>query len=290
MDKVQNLLDRLHSAAASSGAYSLGSYEAPTVDNYEVEAFSHYLVSQGIDSYTAKATAIKAAATPALGAQIKQAMRASNNGQGIVGMARNQAPGNVVSAANFGLTVRRDTATLNAALPFVLFGQQDAENGYRNILGGLLPAGITLVSVEIGEKAGQANAAVFEYTDGVDTDTVTVTSATYPYPSLLAATSTDLMRMSKIRLELSDATQGAQFRQDIATVSSSPFGKRGTNSISATAFRRPDQFQAGIVDLDATFDIDKETGIISKILPVAGFEMTWNSFVEKFYRQNAIGF
>jgi hypothetical protein len=291
MDKVQQLLNQLHNAAAKGGIRDLDSFEANSSNSYEVAAYEDFLVSQGIDSYTARTTAQKAAATPALAANIRQAMRASNGGsaQGLVRLAPEQASGNLVSAANFGITVIRDTAALAVPLPFVLFGQQDSKNGYRQLLGGLLPTGITLVSVEIGEDAGQPNAAVFTYTDGTDTDTVTVVSNTYPYPSLLEASGSDQMRMSKIRLELSDSTKSAQFREDIKTKSNSPFGKNTENSINATAFRRPDQYQNGIVDLDAVFDIDKETSIISKILPVVAFEYTWNSFVEKFIRSNIRG-
>jgi hypothetical protein len=292
MSKVQQLLDQLQNAASRGGIQHLSSFEASPADSYEVSAYEDFLVGQGIDSYTARTTALKAAATPGMAAQLRQAMRASNTGgsaQGLVGMSAQQASGNVLSAANFGITVKRVTADLAVPLPFVLFGQQDSKNGYRQLLGGLLPAGITLTSVDIGEDAGQPDKAVFSYTDGTDTDTVEVTCGTYPYPSLLEASGSDQMRMSKIRLELSDSTKGAQFREDIRTKSNSPFGKNTENSINATAFRRPDQFQNGIVDLDAIFDIDKETSVISKILPVVGFEYTWNSFVEKFIRSNIRG-
>lgn len=280
--RVQRILDDLAAQARRDG---FRSYEDPTGGNYEVSMYETYLVSTGMDAYTAKAVANKAAVVPQMAANLRQAIAASN-GQGMQGPVFSGAPDPVLAAANFGLTVKRNTAAIAFPLPFAMFGAQDYVNGYRNTLTGqLLPAGVTLVSVTGGEVSGKPNRVDFTYTDGVNSDVVEVTSSTYPYPSLLNSTSVDLLRMSKIRMELSDSTQAAQFRQDIQTVSNSPFGKGSTNKISATAFRRPDQFQAGIVDLDAVFEIDKETSIVSSILPKAGFEVTYNSFVEKFYRQ-----
>jgi hypothetical protein len=285
--QVQQLLDQLAADARASGSGNFDSFEAPA-NSYEVSAFENYLVSQGFDAFTARKTAQKAASTPAMGAQIKQAMRASNQ-QGIVAMSNNQQPGNVLAAASFGITVTRVTATIAQPLPFAIFGQQDYQNGYRNVIGGLLPTGVTLSTVRGGEVNGLANQVEFTYTQGANTDIVRVTSDTYPYPSLLESSGTDLLRMSKIRMELSDATQANQFRQEMQSFSNSPFGKGTSNKISPTSFRTPQQFQTGIVDLDLVIDIDKETALYGRILNVTNFSVTFNSFVEKFYRQITMG-
>lgn len=285
-NSVQQILDQLH--AEAGGNRGLSSYEAP-VDSFEAVGYENFLVSQGFDSYTAKVTAAKATQVPAMAAKIRAAMNASNgrSGQGLVGLSAFQQPGNVLAAANFGITITRATATIPHALPFALFGWQDLHNGYRNVLSDQLPAGVTLLSVKGGENDGLPDQVEFEYTDGVNTDKVIVTSNTYPYPSLLASNAVDTMRMSKIRLELGDPSKTNQFRFDILTKSNSPFGRGSFNKISATSFKTPQQFQQGIVDIDAVFDIDKETSIISKIIAEAGFEYTWNSFLEKFDRNTA---
>lgn len=286
MDNVQNLLNQLAAEARASGAGSFGSFEADA--SYEVPMFEQFLISQGYSALDARSMARTAAQKPAVRQGILKAMQAS--GQGIVALAGNQAPGNVLAAANFGITVRRDTANIAGPLPFAIFGSQDYANGYRGVIQGQLTGGTVLTSVRGGEVNSLPNSVVFTYTNGANVDTITVTSNTYPYPALLNSTNVDLLRMSKIRLELSDATQQAQFSQDILTVANSPFGKSSTNRISATAFKSPQQFQAGIVDLDAIVEIDKETGLYSQILGVVGFSITLNSFVEKFYRQNTKGF
>lgn len=277
--EAQRLIDQLAAEARASGSGNFGAYEA---DHYEVGAFETYLVSTGMDTYTAKSVAEKAAKTPAVAAQLRQAMSASN-GQGLQRI--DNPNGGVLAAANFGITVTRLTAAIaGESLPFVIFGSQDYQNGYREVIQGQLAAGTVLTSVLGGETNGLPDRVQFTYTKGANVDIVEVKSGTYPYPALLNSTNVDLMRMSKIRMELSDNTQAAQFREDLMTVNNSPFGKSGRNRISATAFRRPDQYQNGIVDIDAVIDIDKETGIYSKILPVAGFGVTFNSFVQKFER------
>jgi hypothetical protein len=283
MKNADNLLATLAAIASTAPGNGVNSYEDPASrGNYELAAFESYLVSTGMDSYSARNTAAKAVQVPAMAAAIRQSMQASNTKQGGQGLEYSST----LQAANFGLTITRGTATILQPLPAVLFGYQDSKNGYRNIINGSLPVGVSLRAFEVGEVAGKPDSATFEYSDGVNTDIVSVQSETYPYPGLLEASGSDRMRMSKIRMELSDSTQQSQIRQELKTVSNSPFGKTSTNSVSATAFKRPDQFQAGIVDLDAVFEFDKETSLFTKVIAVAGFSVTYNSFVEKFDRPN----
>lgn len=280
--RVQQILDQLARDANASG---VSGYEN---DSFEAAAFEGYLVSTGMDSYTAKVTAAKAIQVPAMAAKIRQAMTLSNvgDGQGLGRILPGQ-PGNVLAAATFNISVKRLTAALAAPLPFVLFGNQDYTSGYRKIIGGIipLPTGITLTSVKGGEVDGLPNSVRFEYTDGANTDIVEVSSSTYPYPSLLSSTNTDLLRLSKIREKLSNATLTEQYDNDLVTVSSSPFGKSTQNQVTPASFITPEQFQSGVVDIDAVFDVDKETGIASKIIATAAFTVNFSVYVEKFYRQ-----
>lgn len=284
--RVRNILDDLARQARSS---NFSSYEAPT-DSFEASTYETYLVSQGIDAYTARVVAAKAAQTPAMAAQIKQAMNAS--GQGLVGLTQHQQPGNSLAAATFNFTVTRPTINIvGEDLPFALFGPQDYANGYRNIIGGLVPlgAGTVLTSVRGGESDGFPDRVVFTYTNGANVDTVVVTCDTYPYPAFLTATLSDLLRLSKVRMTLSDATQTRQFDQALVSVANSPFGKNVTNRVTPSTFKTPAQFQQGIVDIDAVFDMDKETTLAGRILAVANFSISLPMFVEKYNRPIAKG-
>lgn len=281
--RVQATLNDL-AAMARSGGFS--GYENDPSGGRDAGHYEAFLVRSGMDSYTAQQVGLAASKSPAIAATIKQAMNAQ--GQGLGMPLPNANADNVIGAATFEITVTRLSANIAEDLPFVLFGSQDACNGYRNIIPQLLGAGTVLTSVLIGEPGGAANAnrALFTYTNGANVDTIAVESSTYPYPSLLNSTNVDLLKLNKVRESLSNAALTRQFSLPLIATVNSPFGKGETNRITPSMFVRPDQFQAGIVDLDAVFRIDKETCIVGKIINTAAFVVTFSSFVEKFFRQN----
>ena len=282
-NQVQRILNEL--AAGAAGSY--GSYESAS---YEDQAsYESFLVSSGMSATKARIVAENAVKQPAIAMQIKQAMSEARGGGWGGPLPGGDA---AIAAAQFQFSVKRITATIAEDLPFVIFGSQDAQNGYRNIIPSLLPAGVVLTSVEIGEVAGAANAnrALFTYTQGANVDTIEVTSSTYSYPSLLNSTNADLLKLSKIRMELSNSTLTRQFNLELASYANSPFGKGEQNRVTPASYKRPDQYQNGIVDMDIIFRIDKETSMVGKLINTTGFQVDYNCFVEKFYRQNAKGF
>lgn len=274
--KVQQLINEL---TGQVGNASFSAYEDPT-KQFEVATYEQFLVKSGVDAFNAKRTALAAASSPQLANQLQTAMNKS--GQGLLGLDE-------TIAAQFNIIVTRPTAAIALDLPFAVFGKIASLNGYRQALNGMIPAGVVLTSVEIGEVDGQPNAALFTYTQGANVDTILVEADTYPYPSLLDSTVTDTMRLSKIRMELSDETQARQFRQRISTDVANMFGRSNGNSMNATSFRAPTDFQRGIVDIQARVDIDKETSLISKIINVAAFSVTWAMFVSRFDRRTSKG-
>jgi hypothetical protein len=273
------LLDSLAQEAEYGGNYQLDSYEAD--EAYEIENF---LVSRrGIRRGKARKMAATAVRRPAFKRPMQTAAR-SNGGQGIVSITGNR--NTPVSAAQFDVNIKRVTANIAQDLPFVIFGQQDSKNGFRKVIDNL-PTGVTLTSVEIGEVQGEPEKLIFTYTENANVDTVEVTCNQYPYPSFLEAMSTNFFRMSKLRYQLSDSAQLSQFNNDFSVTTRSMFGKRSANSISINAYKDPKQFQAGIIDVDGEFDLDKETSILSSIINVAGFEVNLAMFIEKFETKTA---
>lgn len=278
---TDSLINQLLSEADVAGGYTVQAYEME--EAFELE--NYVKRAHGLSPLQARKVAAKAMQRPAVKAQMVQAMR-QNSGQGAVSIQT----GNVQAAAQFDITAKRVTATINQALPVPFFGVLDLENGFTNLLN--LPAGVTLSDLNIGTTKGVAfaNKLELEFTDGVNTDVVEITSSTYFYPSLLKSTITDLLKLSKMRYSVSDTTQIAQFSQSLNVVSRSMFGKVSSNSISVAAFKQPNQFQQGIIDIDGEIEVDKETSIQTAIIPVAGFSFTLSMWVEKFFRQNAKGF
>jgi len=277
---LDNMFDMLENEAGNTGLVQLNSYEES--ESYEVENF---LKRQGYPARSAKQMARVGVKNPSFKNTLLQSAR-SNNGQGVQMV---QSDKGTKTAAQFDITITRNSANIAGILPFCLFGPNDALNGYRQVMDNL-PAGTVLTSVRSGENNSLPSSLVFTFTNGANVDTVTVTCNQYPYPSFLTALNTDMFKASKIRYSISDATQLTQFNQPFDFKVRSMFGKKSADSVSIGAYKAPQQFQNGIIDVDGVFDLDKETTILSSIIGVAGFSVTLSMFIEKFYRQNAKGF
>lgn len=278
-NKVRNLLQELDRQAAMAPG-GVGSFE-----NADYEQVRHLAERMGYPVATAARIAANAASRPGVAAQLKAAVGGAGFIPELPGVSG--TPGNINTAAQFTLSVVRDTIAISEDLPFVLFGGLDVANGYREVLSGQLAAGTVLTSVEIGESVGQPNAAVFTYTKGASVDTITVTCDSAPYPTVLQSTLTTLMQVNKARISLSDPSQVGQFNHSFDGITKNLFGKQEFNPLSPSNFRSPQQQQQGIVDLDVNFKIDQQSMFRSKILPVAGLKVNYAFFVDRFYLQNS---
>lgn len=253
-------------------------FEARNLSSFEL---------QHLDKQTKDAVAASANATRTMNGQQPGMQQGLNNTNLPVS---SPTPGNIAVAANFTIKVARPTANIAQPLPFAVLGVLDAQNGYRRALQGLLGAGTVLTSVDVGESDGAPESLIFTFTNGVNVDTVVITCDEAPYPSVLDSTITDLLQMQKIRMTLSDPSQIQQFARQLNFSTRTMFGMVTNNPTTPQNFRSPQQFQSGIVDIDATVNFDKETMMISQIENVAALRIDYGMFVTRFYRQNAIGF
>lgn len=285
------ILTALAAEASNPQMYELSAYEAEAA--YEIE---NYLTREGLaDRGSAQRLARVASGKPAVRETLLNASRGAapgggGSGQGAQRVSYTEGP--VPMAAQFDITVRRVTAAIAAPLPVVIFGAQDAASEYRNRVAKNLPAGVTLVGVRYGSNgvdaapfAAAADRLVLAYTDGANTDTVEVTSSMLPYPSLLQSMSVDLLRISRLRYQLSDSAQQTQYQQAMELAVNNMFGRSSSNQLSPSSFLDPRQFQAGVRDIDGQYDVDKETGINTGIIAVAGFSFTLSMFVQRLYAQ-----
>lgn len=196
-----------------------------------------------------------------------------------------------IEKANFAVQVKRLTANLDINLPYILFGQVFAASGFRDVLP--LPSGITCtVSNGIVQHAiddiAKYPALILQFSDGVLTDTVEITSkAAAAYPSLLAATSSDVFDVSKLRLSISPSTEDSQFDTDLSLVSKTIFGKEDKNPLNVASYKKPEQFQTGIIDIVLNnCGIDKEAGFVGELIPVAGITVTHSFSVSRINKFN----
>lgn len=251
----------------------------------DLEGMENFEAEEHLDSLAR--TAIKTSNGPMLRAIQKAKNERAKLGAGqMIGNIRPQVPG--VSGplkAMTTITIKRDSANIAQALPWVLFGLGESRAGYIDAIAPILPSGVTLNSVKFGRDNTNntyAKKLVFSFTEGLNTDTVTVECQTVPYPSLLQATESDSFKLSNIRYGISDTTIVSQFNYEVGLRTRSLFGKVTGDSLIPAAFKSPEQFQAGILDLSGvTWSVDAETAITGLITNTAAFTVSLNLFVEK---------
>ena len=186
-------------------------------------------------------------------------------------------------AATFTLKAERLTTTLAQDLPVAFFGTLDSFANYLRFI--VPPAGLTVTYIE-GLPSGKAEQSILRYTDGVNTDDIVITCQQAPYPAFLQSLVSDKIRVSKLRYSISDTTKQSQFSQGLTVQVASLFGKRSQDTVDIESFKSPQQFQAGIVDLDGVFDVDKETAFTHVLLNSSGanFSISISFFAEAFTR------
>jgi hypothetical protein len=259
MNEMNNLINQL-----SNGIENMNSYE-----------MENYLVRLGVPRSEASAIAInKSTTSPAKANFVPFAQQ------------NNVTP---TAAAQFDLNIYRKTKALAFDLPVVLFSSIELASGYKKLI--TTPSGLTLV-VTASPSATNPEIVEFSYTNGVDTDIVEVSCNGAAYTSLIEALKTDLIKMSKIRMRISD-TSGSntdQFTKPFTLINRSLFGTQKETPVSIGSFENPGDFKDNIVDVNGVLDIDKESGIRLYVRQSAGFTITLSAFVQHFRKHNAVGF
>jgi len=80
------------------------------------------------------------------------------------------------------------------------------------------------------------------------------------YANMENALSSDVFSINKVRYQLSDNTQTAQFSNPIQLINQSLFGAAKTDNVDPTAYKQPQQFQAGIIDIGINQSFYKAIG------------------------------
>lgn len=204
----------------------------------------------------------------------------------------------MVEAAQFDLIITRVSANIAENLPVPVFGLVAIKAGLGQDISQYLPAGTTLVAIQFGttfssttgatltQDLANAQKLTLQFKNGANLDTITVTCSSTPYPQFAESTMSDVFRLSKIRYSISNTALTAQYSQQLIFKKKTIFGKVIENSLTPTAFRTPQDFQTGVVDIDVNADIDKETAIWTNILSSAGFSVTLSIFVSRSARLN----
>lgn len=169
------------------------------------------------------ATAFKMAAQPLRGDGITPQIGASS--QALVGGLVAQSVGDL------NISVKRVGVNIDAALPFIIFGANDRTADYASTLPNLigsLPAGTT-VAVSKNASGG----IVFTYSDGVNSDTVTVSNlGNINYQSFLASMQNNFFKTRYFLISISDENYNTQqFAQPLLYGKLSALGMVGSNQL-----------------------------------------------------------
>lgn len=187
---------------------------------------------------------------------------------------------------NAGVYTEIAAAALNTglqnSLPFFIFGNSDFQAGFDKlkaqypinanwsygrpfIYGKDNPTELALDATVQG--ALQRGDLVIPFTSalpGAGTTTLAlniIRCNTVAYGTLLAALSSDRFILNGIRYVLDDTAQVAQFAQQMGLHDLSLFGKFKTDFVSPNSFKKPEQFQNGIVDIPLKDGIDKHKSL-----------------------------
>lgn len=210
-----------------------------------------------------------------------------DGGDNLVTMSRakihpNQAGGD---KAQFDIIISRATANIAAtSLEAAIFGQIHYEGGYARGIVNPAPGGSFVVTGGIHDAL--PTTVRIAHTVGANTDNINITCNQINYPSFLSSMGKDLFRLSNIRYTLNDPTQLSQFAELMEFRTKSLFGKGGQNPVSISSFKKPEQFQNGIIDIPVNVDIDKETALVVSLAPLV-VSITLSVFVSKFNKLDA---
>lgn len=291
MSNLDELLDQLEAEAGSN--FELDNYEE--MESFEVENFFR---RQGMDAFRARQAARQVVRNPASLMAIRREM-AANGGQGKVYTGVNPAArvvkgGAGKSAALFNIIIKRESVNIpgGVLLPVPVLGFTPSVTGYKFLIDQEMPSGVSLLSMSMGSKGigvvpdvSDVNSAVFRYQDSLgNIDSVRVSCNEVPYPYFVESLGTNDFSLSKMRLSLSDKTQLSQFNNPLVIAEKSMFGKSNSDGITPTQFNDPKNFKDGIIDIDGSFEFDKNKALITKMIGVLGLEVTLSAFVKVYFK------
>jgi hypothetical protein len=162
------------------------------------------------------------------------------------------------SILSLRLTKKATAGEPSGAFPIPLFGAIHEKADYTTFAQDI-PAGYGLTL-----NRNSDGSVDFDYSDGTNEITITVSSSTLPYRSILAALLEDFIKVSTTRMTVSPSSKAAdQFSEKMVMAYKSIFGGSKSNEIEVDINQKPDNFRDNIIDIPQTLNIDKNSAIIA---------------------------
>lgn len=184
------------------------------------------------------------------------------------------------SKGDLNLTVTRRGNSINAPLPFIMFGANDLNAGYISTLNGLLgnlPPGTT-VAVSTAANGD----IVFTYVNGVSTDTVTISNlGNINYKAFLASMNNNYFKTKYMLVSISDENQNLiQFAQPLFYGLLSSLGMTQANQVVFRSRTNSWQYRKDRIELVMPEQkITPDFSFAMSIVAVDNFSMGFDIFM-----------
>ena len=258
----------------------LEDYEAENLETefyQEVEHFRRKGQSTGQAQKSAMSVMSNRHGKHKMGSAMRKRARAK------AGLVKDVRKGHGSISATFDIVITRNTSTIGDNLPVPLFASAHFVSNYKQLVSGYLPQGVSISSV----TAVNGNIVV-TYTDGTNTDTITITCNQTPYATFLFETLTDSVQCFKNRYTITNTAIQGCYNNDYVLVNKTLFGRKEEDQVTINSFKNPTQFQNGIIDIDVEFFIDKDRAVIHSIIPYSSsYSVQMSFFVGQYHKLNA---
>lgn len=146
--------------------------------------------------------------------------------------------------------------SLGGLIPFVLFGQQEKQNGYKSLLAEYINPNTTFTFTDTGTSF------IFDYvpTFGIVNKGVIITCKEYPYPSLVYAMSTNKVQIIATGYKLENS-EPQQFTEPLEIFRRDMFGKTDEDSINPSTYQEPSNYIENLLIIVKKLKIDTMTSI-----------------------------
>lgn len=204
---------------------------------------------------------------------------------------------NPLDNSSFTIVITRNLNGTGKALPCPLFAAGNDMNAYFNYLAQFVENGLSIsghngISFSENMAAHISNNATISFTDGVNTDTLTISCVNTGYKLLLQKLMTDQIVVRDINYQVESANT-AQFSQPVHVVQNTGYGKYEADSIVPKQYIDPYQQQPNMVIIGQSSIIktvfppfNQNNGLALMIAPIAGNVVTLSFSIGARYLQN----
>lgn len=190
--------------------------------------------------------------------------------------------------AQFDITITRNSGNITNDLEVAVLGFTEIISGYNSFINPVVGGTVTVTG---GIYNALPDRYRFTHVSGANTDTIDITCAQHPYPSLLQSSGFDLYKIDNIRYSVTDQTiADTQFNNKFTFSKQTIFGLEKNNPLSVISFKNPMNNQDNIIDIPVSMVMDKETCIVLGVAPPGDNdtnEFTLSFFVSMYQKYDA---